>query len=238
LGLIRLALWWGFFFCENSLTHILVGVEYKHTNKEGGNMSKTKSEEEKEQKRVAYIKKSTKLAAIICPLATARYECDFEWNYIQKAFKNWEDDYGGFELDPDFQRGHVWTPEQQQHFIENCLRGVVSSSGFVIQLNCPNWDNENVKSDLPKGFQCIDGLQRLTAVFKFLSSEVKPFGLTPKDLEFSSFMIKSAFRFRVAVHTFTKKVDLLGHYLDLNTGGTPHSKEEIERVKMLKEGLK
>lgn len=177
-----------------------------------------------------------RLSAIINPLSTARYEADFDWRTIARSFEKLKEDYGGFELNPDFQRGHVWTKQQQQHYIENVLKGVVSSSGFVIQLNCPNWDSDKVITNLPIGFQCIDGLQRYTAVQEFLSGNIKPFGLSPSDLDISSYSMKGiSYRFRVAVHTFSTKADLLNHYLALNTGGTPHSEVEIERVrKMLK----
>lgn len=202
------------------------------------NKRPSRTPEQEEADRQLYIANTKRLAAIIQPLATAKYECDSDWTYINRQLINWAEDYGGMDLCPDFQRGHVWTKEQQLHFIENCLRGVVSSSGFVIQLNCPNWDaGDNVKTDLPLGFQCIDGLQRLTAVQEFLKGNVKPFGFTPDDLHYSSFMIKTSFRFRVAVHTFTKKVDLLNHYLAINTGGTPHSSSEIERVKALRDSV-
>lgn len=193
--------------------------------------------EQEEANRQLFKDNTERLAAIIKPLSTAKYECDSDWTFIAKQFKYWEDDYGSLDMNPDFQRGHVWTKEQQLHFIENCLRGVVSSSGFVIQMNCPNWDSDKVKTDLPKGFQCIDGLQRYTAVQEFLNGNIKPFGLTVDDLHYSSFMIKTSYRFRVAVHTFTKKKDLLDHYLAINTGGTPHSAAEIERVKAMREGV-
>jgi uncharacterized protein with ParB-like and HNH nuclease domain len=142
-------------------------------------------------------------------------------------------DYGGLELHPDFQRGHVWTENQKHHFIENVLRGVVSTSGFLVQFNCPNWEDGSYTGDLPLGMECIDGLQRITAVLDFLKGSVRPFGFTVDDLAGSSFAIKSRFRFRVAIHNFSNRAELLQHYLDLNTGGTPHSKEEIDRVHKL-----
>lgn len=185
--------------------------------------------------RAQWLARTAELEQIIRPLRSASYECDHDWNYFQRALDGYAADYGGLELNPDFQRGHVWTPDQQRHFIENVLRGVVSSSGFVVQFNCPNWDNADYEGDLPRGFQCIDGLQRLTAVTKFLSGNVRPFGLCPDDLEYSSFMIKSKYRFRFAIHNFTRRVDLLQHYLDLNAGGTPHSSEEIDRVRQMRD---
>lgn len=188
-----------------------------------------------EEWRVAYCKRSEELASIIKPLRTARYEVDHEWRGLQKALDGYCKDYGGLELNPDFQRGHVWTAEQQRHFIENILRGVVASSGFLIQFNCPNWELESYRGDLPQGFQCIDGLQRLTAVQGFMDGVVRPFGLHHEDLNGSRFSMRgSSFRFRFAVHDFQSRADLLQHYLDLNAGGTPHTTAEIDRVRKLR----
>ncbi|MFU5648574.1 DUF262 domain-containing protein [Pseudomonas aeruginosa] len=96
-------------------------------------------------------------------------------------------DYDGLELNPDFQRGHVWTPAQQVHFIENCLRGVVASSGLLIQFNSPSWNDDASESDLPPGLQCVDGLQRYTAVTEFVKGNVKPFGFTAKEISRTQF---------------------------------------------------
>lgn len=192
-------------------------------------------DDEKIAVRKAFNEKTEALAEIIRPLRTASYEVDYDWAYFEQALKGFCADYGGLDLNPDFQRGHVWTIQQKQHFIENALRGVVSSSGFLVQFNCPNWNDDAYSGDLPRGFQCVDGLQRITAVLEFLKGDVRPFGLTVEDLAGSSFAIKTRFRFRVAVHDFTLRADLLQHYLDLNAGGTPHSQEEIERVSKLRD---
>lgn len=180
-------------------------------------------------------KKEKILKDIIRPLKTASYEIDLPWCNFNEYIQQMSNDYGGLEMDPDFQRGHVWTPDQQKHFVENVLRGIVSSSGFVVQFNCPNWESfSDYAGDLPRGFQCIDGLQRITAVQKFLEGEVKPFGLSLDDLQGSSFSPKrSLYRFKLAIHNFEKRSDLLSHYLDINSGGTPHSPEEIERIRVL-----
>jgi hypothetical protein len=52
-------------------------------------------------------------------------------------------------------------------------------------------------------------------------------------LNVSSFAVKTRFRFKFEIFNFQIKADLLRHYLDLNAGGTPHSKEEIERVRKM-----
>lgn len=186
--------------------------------------------------RKLWQENNARLIPIIKPLQQSTHAVDHEWGYIEKALQRYAEDYEGLDLNPDFQRGHVWTPEQQVHYVENALRGIVSQAAFVIQLNCPNWENEDYEGDLPRGFQCIDGLQRLTAILKLMNGEIKPFGLTLDDLARSSFSVKRGmYRFRTEVYTFQNKADLLQHYLDLNTGGTPHSQEEIERVRAMRE---
>lgn len=189
--------------------------------------------------RIAYIKKTEELAKIIKPVSEGIYRCNYDFRYFKEVMKRFEEEYGGFDLCPEYQRGHVWTTAQQLHFIENMLRGVLAESSFIIQFNCPNWEHEDVATDLPKGFQCLDGLQRITAVSEYLKGNIKPFGFHVDDFNQSSFGIKTCrWRWVFVVHNFTKREDVLKHYLDINTGGTPHSEAEIERVKGLLKGAK
>jgi len=170
---------------------------------------------------------------IIKPLRTARWSSDYRWDSLERSLAKLGQDYGGLELVPDFQRGHVWTPSQQAFYIENCLRGVVPISGLLLQFNSPSWnDIDEVETDLPPGLQCVDGLQRYTAITEFVKGNVKPFGLTAEQLMGTPFSVKK-FYVKIAVHDFTSREQLLTQYLDLNAGGTPHSAEEIERVRGL-----
>lgn len=185
---------------------------------------------------MSVINKTKRLAKIIKPLASAKYQVDIPWRYLEESLERYSKEYGGLDVNPDFQRGHVWLPEQQQHFIENVLRGIVSSSQLVIQWNCPSWDDYYYKGPMFIGFQCIDGLQRLTAVRRFLKGEVKPFGLSVDDLIGSRFAPTfSNYTFKFAVHNLANRKDLLSHYLDLNAGGTQHTDNEIDRVRELLE---
>jgi len=176
------------------------------------------------------------LLSLVKPLSNPRYEVDFAWRYLDKALADFEKHYG-LDLIPDFQRGHVWTPDQQRLYIENTMRGVVSTAGMVIQFNCRNWhDARQAKdTDLPKGFQCIDGLQRLTAVREYIAGNVKPFGRAVAEWKGSDWDVQRIqFRLRFAVYDFQYRQEVLDHYLALNAGGTPHSAEEIERVRGLR----
>lgn len=179
------------------------------------------------------------LTAIVRPLATASYSVDYPWSGCERML-TWLADGSGapVELEPDFQRGHIWSPEQQRHFIENVFRGVVDQAGLSLRFNAPGWETTPT-GDLPATVQCVDGLQRLTAVRRFLTGEVKPFGLPVEAFDRSPFQVRgpsNRFRFRVMVYTFQKRADLLQCYLDLNAGGSPHTEAEIDRVRVLLRG--
>ncbi|KVU39144.1 hypothetical protein WK66_25345 [Burkholderia ubonensis] len=179
------------------------------------------------------------LRAIIRPLPQARYEVDTHWGMLEKTLSDWSSDYG-LDLSPDFQRGHVWTASQQQRYVENVLRGAVPTSGLTIQFNCAKFESRLVEpnSDLPGGFQIMDGLQRLTAVREFMAGNVRPFSLTLEDLAGTSFTPKGmTYRLRFAVFCFQYKREVLDHYLALNEGGTPHSDEEISRIREMRDRL-
>lgn len=177
---------------------------------------------------------SNELIARIRPLSTASYAVDYSWSMVDRMLL-WlaEGSGAAVELNPDFQRGHVWTEAQQQAFIENALRGVIDQAGYAIRFNAPAWESEPV-GDLDPTVQCVDGLQRLTAVRRFVAGEVRPFGLHVDQLKGSAFRVvggSSQFRFRLMIYTFQWRADLLQHYLDLNSAGTPHSAAELERVR-------
>jgi hypothetical protein len=184
--------------------------------------------------------KAAQLRALIRPLEQARYEVDTHFNFVERMLETLDKDYGGLELIPDYQRGHVWSPEQQVHFIENVMRGAVATSGLTIQFNCPNFERRAVspERDLPVGIQCVDGLQRLTAVRRFMADELRPFGLALNDLRGTEYdPTRMTFRLRIAVFNFERKVELLDHYLALNAGGTPHAESEIARVRAMRDAL-
>lgn len=176
--------------------------------------------------------KELALMSVIKPLQAAKWQCDFCWDFLGDGMARMAADYGDLDLCPDFQRGHVWTQHQQTHFIENCLRGVVPSSGYLIQFNSPSWGDEGAQTDLPAGLQCVDGLQRFTAVNEFVGGRIKPFGIRVDELAGTRFCHKRM-HMKVAVHGFTRRADLLEHYLAINAGGTPHSASELDRVKEL-----
>lgn len=172
------------------------------------------------------------LKAVVCPVREAAYEVDTLWHMAQRQFDQLAEGYGAVDMNPDFQRGHVWTQDQQERYIEAAMRGTLASSGRLLQFNCPNWNFEPHDPALPPGIQCLDGLQRYTAVQRFMAGEIQAFGL-PIETFYGTAFDPKRFRFRIAVFNYRTRAEVLQHYLDLNGGGTPHAPEEIARVKAL-----
>jgi len=119
------------------------------------------------------------------------YEVNIGLNYLETVLKEYEEDYG-LELNPDFQRGHVWTEEQQTAYMEFFLRDGVTAR--VIYFNCPYFmngsidDYNNGKYEMP--MQCVDGLQRLTSIRRFLNNEIPVFGYYLNDFEDKDKLLK------------------------------------------------
>lgn len=176
---------------------------------------------------------SQQLEELIQPLPIAAYSVDLPLNAIETTLESYAQGYG-LNLEPDFQRGHVWSESQRQRFIESLLRRALDSSSLLIQFNAPHWDDDGYAGHLSREIQLIDGLQRLTSVRKYIAGEIKPFGLSATDLEGTRYGLnRTKFMLRFSIHALQTEAEVLRYYLDLNTGGTPHAREEIERVHKL-----
>lgn len=153
------------------------------------------------------------------------YRVNISLDYVPEKIKNWtEKDFGAkLQINPDFQRGNIWKENQQIKYIEYLLKN--PTSGKEIYFNHPNW-----MGSWEGNFVLVDGLQRLTAVLKFLNNEIKVYDTYYKDYEDRLFnSIDLVFN----IATLKTRKEVLQWYLDFNTGGTIHSKEEIAKVKRL-----
>lgn len=155
----------------------------------------------------------------------ANYCVDVPLGYLQEQLKQFVQSYG-CNLNPDFQRPYVWTVQQQTRFVEHLLKG--GKTGTDILFNCPNWQRSNKLGD----FVLVDGKQRLEALRRFFTNEIKAFGTYYKEFEGH---ISLCCRLKFHVNDLKTRKEVLQWYLDFNTGGTVHTEEEISRVKALLE---
>ena len=138
----------------------------------------------------------------------------------------------GLELNPEFQRGHVWTKRQQVAYMEFLLRG--GRTGRDFYFNYPSMHIQ-VPDGAYNAYVCVDGLQRLTAIQKFFGNELKVFGSF--FWEYTDRIRISMNSIRVHVNDLKTEKEVLQWYIEMNSGGTPHSKTEITRVKTLLDSL-
>lgn len=189
----------------------------------------------RENEPLNYEEKNAALDLIIRPLPQPRYTIDVAFRSIERVLSGYDKDWGGINLAPDFQRGHAWSLEQRIAYMEGIFRGSVGSSLRIIQFNAPHWENDRHCGELPDEIQIVDGLQRLTTVRMFLAEEFAIFGnLKASDLDGSHYAVnRHVYSLQFSIHSFVTRADLLRYYLAINSGGTPHSASEIERVKGL-----
>lgn len=173
---------------------------------------------------------------------------DMGWEFLAKDMAG-ESDHRfskasrpAWNLNPDYQRGPCWTPEQQERFV-----GHVAQGGKVPLIYCQRFDSaRNAPATHKKGdawldlpIEVIDGQQRLRAVRAFVKGEIGAqlyhqgrwvrfmwadlSKAEKRDLAFSS---------RIVFLDISRE-ERLRFYLRLNAGGVAHSEEELDRVRKL-----
>lgn len=156
-----------------------------------------------------------------------RYHVDYPIHHLIR-FLDEEIETQGLQMNPEFQRGHVWTEKQQIAYMEFLLRG--GRSGRDIYFNNPSW-HHSVKPGAYNDYVCVDGLQRVTAIRRFVQSEIPVFGSYYHEFEDSPRIIQDTIR--VHINDLQSYKEVLTWYLEMNEGGTPHTKAEIDKVKNL-----
>jgi len=150
------------------------------------------------------------------------YQVDIGIRYLLTALADYEKDYK-LDMNPDFQRAHVWTEAQQIKFLEFFFKG--GKTGRQILFNCPGFTHGRMGCMV-----LVDGKQRLEAFRRFLTNEISIFGSLYSEFEDK---INQMETMRFFVNDLKTRKEVLQWYLDLNAGGTVHTEGEIEKVRKL-----
>lgn len=159
------------------------------------------------------------------------YACDYPMDRLVKWVEEAQEEEH-LELCPEFQRGHVWTKEQQMAYIEFLLRG--GKTGRDLYFNNPS-QHHTVPEGAYNAFVCVDGLQRITAMRRFIHNEIPAFESFFSEYTDNMRIIKDTIR--IHINDLQTEKEVIMWYLEMNSGGTPHSREELERVKALLNSL-
>lgn len=133
-------------------------------------------------------------------------------------------------MHPDYQRSFTWTDDQCSKFI-----GFLAEGGTPPPIWIQRWPSY-LKPD-----ELLDGLQRLTAIRRFQIGEI-PMELTNGTRmflkEFSEpdrkmWTGNAGMTVTLKYVKYSTRAEILHLYLLLNSGGTPHTPEELDRVKVL-----
>ncbi len=160
---------------------------------------------------------------------SSQYCVNVHLSNFKYTIDEFKEEYG-LQLNPEFQRGHKWTEKQQCGFIEFFLKGGKCES---IKFNKPSWQNYSECNEYDD-MVCVDGLQRTTAILRFTNNEIKVFGCYWNEFDKPA---QRRLSILVDVNDLKTEVEVLQWYIDLNSGGTIHTDEEIEKVKTMMENL-
>lgn len=158
-------------------------------------------------------------------VADSSYRIHVEWRYLERHIEDQTlplKTTARLELEPWFQRGHVWTEDQQVRYVEAKLRGSVPHD--IIRCNCVGWMGSY------KGpYVLVDGLQRVTAARKFLAGDLRVYGHTVDELGGIG-KLPNWVEFIWTVNNLKNERDWLRWYVEINSGGTPHTDDELNKV--------
>lgn len=156
-------------------------------------------------------------------IASGSWECGFPLDRVWRQVAEWQREYQ-LDIDPDFQRLHVWTERQQIAWMEYLLSG--GKTGRTIYFNCAAWGRAPGRDP---HMVLVDGKQRLEAIRRFYADEIRVYGSLRSEYADSPDMLRGGLML-FNVHDLPTRADVLKWYCQMNAGGTPHTEAEIARV--------
>jgi hypothetical protein len=154
------------------------------------------------------------------------YHVDTDLWYLFDTIKRYQSEYN-LDINPDFQRAHVWTEDKQIAFMEYLFRGGQVSNRLL--FNYPRWMSSGSTTDV---MVLVDGKQRLEAMNKFKTNKLPIFGHTIDEWEDGEIACRRV-QITVFINDLVTRKELLKWYIDLNSGGVVHTNEEIKRVQKM-----
>lgn len=140
---------------------------------------------------------------------------------------------GLFGFIPKFQRGLVWTLEQKQALIMSMLNDVPIGVFYINELASEFYSDSKRLYELDTVL--YDGQQRFMAIKDFLDGTF-PLTINGEDIYVDNLHDRDVAKIKgtlVPIYTtyITDVNELIDYYVFINTGGTLHTKEDIEKAR-------
>jgi hypothetical protein len=155
---------------------------------------------------------------------------DIRFSYMRRQISSiLHSIYGGsgLDLNPDYQREHVWSEEQKVDLIDSIFKNIEIGKFTIIR--------RKFSEELDNYYEVLDGKQRIQAILDFYECRFKYKGLTYNDLNwidrnhFTNYSVSWA-----ETEPLTDK-QKYRYFLKLNKCGVPMSKDQIEKVEKMLE---
>ena len=156
-------------------------------------------------------------------------DCTYHVNFGLGAVTNFIDQYD-VDLNPVYQRDYVWSEEQKILFVGAAIENPNAVPAFWL-----NWVSKDFRRSHS---EIVDGKQRLSAIISWMGGKIPavcPCGETVwyKDLdEVDLRNIDSGTSLDFNFVELNPK-EVMKFYIRLNSGGTVHSKDDIEKVRKM-----
>lgn len=173
-----------------------------------------------------YVGKVIQVSTIKGLIPTGNYMIDTLISDLKDTIERYQREFN-LELDPDFQRSHVWTEDQRVRYIEYLMQGGQTPP---IYFNHEGW-MKSFQGDMV----IVDGKQRLTSLLLFLDNKLRVFhsmdpsgeGFLAEHFDYIPYTIK------IGINDLPTRSQVLEWYLQMNSGLIAHTTDELDKVRSL-----
>lgn len=135
-----------------------------------------------------------------------------------------KDDIDIFNAVPSFQRDNdKWSELMQIKFIENVLKGYKST--IMLYEIVPAGDTPTLVNCL-----ILDGLQRITALYRFINGEIKAFNKSYGELVAGKVLSSTRRVLEMKIYSFASEREAINFYIEMNENIT-HSPMDIAKAR-------
>lgn len=133
----------------------------------------------------------------------------------------------GVDMQPDYQRGYVWEQNDKELLIDSIFNNIDIGKFAFIHLNDSKW------METGKGYEILDGKQRLNAIIEFYENRFPYKGKYYNDLSKKDKMIFKHHNVSIGEIREADKKAVLKYFLMLNRTGKSMDKSQLDKVEQM-----